>query len=262
MATPSSTNVKFGRGRLLFNRLDDNLAFTGLVNLGNCEKISITSTPEDITLTDYTQETSAPYAEVNKSLALDLAITGFEFDPSVMETVWMGTRDLLSQTSSNVTDETLAASTITNLKEKSFQTTKRNISAVTITQGATTLVLGTDYEIYDATLGIIRILPTSSTVADGTALLIDYTAGAVSGLHRIKGATKANIKGKLIFLPANSTGPKEELHVWHCSLKPDGEIDFISDEFARWNLSGKILSDAAGAYGGSAGSPYFETVKR
>ncbi len=156
-------------------------------------------------------------------------------------------------------NEALVPITATEIKGKFFQTAKSNISAVTLTQGATTLVLGTDYQIYDATIGLIRLLSTSPTIVDGTIIEIDYTPQAITGtaVEQVYAVVNSSIQGTLLFRPNNSDGPKRQLKAWKVTLQPGNELALISDEFFKFSLSGKVLSDTAGAYGGSLTSPYF-----
>lgn len=263
MATPSSDNVVLGRGAVYFDRLTSAGVRTGFRHLGNCDAFGIGIETEKLTMRDYTQQTSANYKEVIVGTDVNLTLSGFEFDPQNLALATLGESSVLTQTAATVTDETLAAATVTGLKGKYFQTSKRNISTVNITQGATVLVNGTDYEVVNADTGLIRILPTGSTVADGTALLIDYAAAAITSaddINQIKGAVVAAVEGVLLFRANNTTGGNKEVKVFRASLTPNGELGLISDEFGKWTLEGKALSDAAGAYGGSASSPYFQII--
>jgi hypothetical protein len=262
--TPSSDNVKFGRGKILFDQFVNGTRTGQYKHLGNCKKFSIGINPEELTMKDYTQESSAPYKRVTTGIEIPITITGFEFaeDPN-LKMIFMGDRTNFTQTAHTATAETLAASTLTGLKGSLFQTTRRSLSSATVLQGTATMVSGTDWELYDALAGIIRVLPTGS-IADGTVLTANYVAAAISGteLPVIRGATQTSVQGRLLFIPANTTGPKDECVVWNAKLTPDGEVDFIADEFSEWNLTGSVQSDTAGSYGGSSSDPYFRVLQR
>jgi hypothetical protein len=73
----------------------------------------------------------------------------------------------------------------------------------------------------------------------------------------VYGATNTQIQGRLRFKSNNSTGPNWHLDVFNGLLVPNGDIGLISTEFNSFTLEGTAQSDAAGAYGGSASSPYF-----
>jgi hypothetical protein len=262
MATqsPSSDNVVFGRGAVFLDRFDANGNRSGFEHLGNCDRFAFTITTETVEMTDYTTETSAPYKEVVKKTDVGIQISGFEFSVTNLANALMGTKSTYSQTSQNVSAETLVASTITNVKGKYFKTSKRNISSPTLIQGTSTLTTA-DYEIQNANAGLIRIKPAAPVAADGADITINYTAAAIStALDVVYAATRSAIEGQLLFIPDNTTGPDNEVIAWRVSLRPDGEIGFISEEFAKWNLTGKALSDATNQYGGSASSPYANVI--
>lgn len=261
--TPSPKLISLGRGMLFFDRYDANGVRTGLRALGNCSKFSITTSPSTIKVKDYTTETASPYAEIVDATELGIGIEGFEYDENNTALATLGDIATLTQAGTAVVGEVLATALVTGLKGKYFITAKRNITLVAVKQGATTFVLGTDYTIDDAAMGIIRVLPTGG-ITDGTALTIDYTPTAITGtgLSVVRGATVASIEGFLAYKPTNSTGRKRECYIYRANLAPDGEFGMISDDVNKWTLKGSILSDAAGAYGGSVSSPYYHLVDR
>lgn len=259
--TPSSNLVKLGRGKLLFDRFDDNGLRTGYIHLGNCDKFSISTSGTTLKMKNFMTNTTAPYAEARTETAVEMSITGYEFSPSVLAMVLSGDKAFATQSAATVTGEALATAAQAE-KGKLYTTAKRDISAVAVKQGATTLVLGADYEIFHAKRGVIRILPTSSTFVDGTAITVDYTAGAITtssnAVQVVRGAKSSKIRGRLLFLADNAAGQNDEVEAWNVSLTPDGELNFISDEWAKWALKGSVLDDSAGTYGGSIDSPYYD----
>ena len=251
--TPSSDNVTFGRGSVLFSPFVGG-AFTGQFrHLGNCDAFSVGIAPEKVTLIDYTTETSSPYKEVVKKVDIPIKISGFEFASFNMKLAFMGSETTYTQTAATLT-ETLAASSITGLKGAFFRTAKKDISSPVVAQGTTTLTSGTDYSVYNAASGVIRVLPTGAA-ADGTALTIVYVAGAITSRQQVVGGVLTSQTGRLVFLPDNTTGPDQECVIWNASITPDGDIGLIGDDFLKWNLTGSVQSDAAGTYGGSSANP-------
>jgi hypothetical protein len=254
--TPSSDNVTFGRGKVLFSPFVAS-AYTGQFrHLGNCDTFSIGMAPEKIQLTDYTTETSAPYKEVVKKTEMPIKISGFEFSSFNMKMAFMGSLTGLTQTASTETLETIATAALTGLKGSFFRTSKKSITSPTMLQGTNTLVSGTDYSIEDAAGGLVKIIPSGVTVADGTALRLTYIAAAVTR-DKVHAGVVTSLAGRLLFIPDNTTGPDNEVVVWNASITPDGEIPFIGDDWLKWNLSGSVQSDTAGTYGGSSDNPYF-----
>jgi hypothetical protein len=263
--TPSSDNVVFGRGRILFDQFTSAGLRNGqYIHLGNCDRFAIGIAPEELTMTDYTTESSAPYKSVTTKIEIPINISGFEFADRNLRLIFMGDRTDYTQTAHTATAETIAATTLTELLGSFFQLGRRSITSATLFQDATdTLVSGTDWELYDASSGVVRILPTGVTVADGGELTANYVAAAIStAIPVIRGATETAVQGRILYIPANTTGPENEVVVWNAKLTPEGDVGLISDEFAKWNLTGSVQSDSAGSYGGSTTDPYFRILQR
>lgn len=265
-STPSANNTAFGRGAILFDRFDANGVRLGqFLHLGNCDSLATSISTESVDMVDYTQATSAPYNSTTKSTTVGLKISGFEIDPRVLAIVMSGDLTSYTQVSSDITGETIAAASLTNLKGSFFRAAKRNISAAVMTQGVSTLVAGTDYEVFNSYTAMFRVLPGGSTVVDGTALVVSYTAAALSGasaLDVVRGFNTATVKGQLLFIPNNATGPNWEVLMFSVTLTPEGDFSLIADDWIKWNVSGKVLSDATGDYGGSSLEPYMTLTKR
>lgn len=261
--TPSATNVSLGRGKIYFDRLDTSSVRTGFIHLGNCDTFGVQPSVEKKQLSNFMTNTTAPYKEVNVKTSIEMKIGGFEFSPDILALNVLGDVVALTQSAATVTAEALASATVTK-KGRSFRTAKRNISAVAVKQGATTLVLNTDYTIADATMGIISF-PTTSAVVDATAVTIDYTAAAIvsaDGIKTVRVATNTRIEGVVMFSPDPAAGPSMEATYWRVNLAPDGELGFISEDFNKWSVTGSVQDDSAGAYGGSTASPYGDLVVR
>ncbi len=259
MPTPSPSNVFLGRGAVMFDRHVGGLR-NGFKHFGNCDTFALGIETEKLTMKDFTQQTTANYAEVLTSTNVNLSISGFELDAENAAIALLGNTALLSQSAGTVTTETLVPATYTGVKGKFFNTAFVKISAVIVRQGATVLTLGTDYAIFNALAGVIHILPTSPTVVDGTIITIDYTravVNAASDIRQVYGAVLAECVGTLQFVSNNATGQNQRLTVWKASLTPNGELGLISEEFGKWTLSGTALNDSAGQYGGSVASPFF-----
>ncbi len=263
--TPSPNNVTFGRGKIFFAPHISGAFGKQWQHLGNCDTFSVGVVPEKVSLTNFMTETSAKYKEVVKSVDIPIKISGFEFATNNMKLMFMGDTTSYTQTASTETLETIAPATLTGLKGSFFTTTKRSISSPTLVQGTVTLASGTDYTIEDAERGVVKVLSTSVTVADGTALRLTYIAAALTGtsaLTVVRAATDTSVDGRLLFVPDNTTGPDNEVEVWNATLTPDGEIPFIADEFMKWSMSGQAQDDSAGSYGGSTANPYFQIITR
>jgi len=266
MTTPSSSNTLFGRGAVFFDRFTSAGVQNGqYVHMGNCDTFTISSSVDKVTMTDYTQNTSADYASAIKKTNMTLKISGFEVSTKNMAILVLGDTTTFTQTSASVTAATLVPASLTGVLGSYFKVSGRNVSGPTVVQGTNTLVSGTDYEISDSKAGLFRILPTSVTAVDSTLITVNYTQAALSGttaVDVIRAGTTSDIKGSLLFVPNPGTGPQEEVRVWNVSLAPDGDIGLISDDFLKWNMTGSINSDSSGTYGGSSTDPYFRIYNR
>lgn len=263
--TPSPDNVTFGRGKVMFAPFTTTAAPTQYFHFGNCDTFSIGVAPETVDMTNFMTETSAPYKSVVKKINIPIKVSGFEFSSFNNKINFMGDATTYTQAAATITGETLASAAITGLKGSFFRTTKRSISGPILTQGATTLVSGTDYTLEDTSAGVVKILSTGATVTDGTSLLLTYAHAALTGanvLTVVRGAVDTSVEGRLLFLPDNTTGPDNEVLVWNATLRPDGDVGFIGDDFLKWNLTGVVQDDSAGVYGGSTVCPYFQVTTR
>lgn len=256
MSSPSSGNVLLGRGSIFFSRFISNAFTNQFIHLGNCDNFSFAPSVEFAELANYMTSTTAPYKKVAKKTNLDVKVSGFEFASRVMALALFGETGTLTQSSGTATAEAVAASSVTGLKGSYVQLSKREVSAVVLKQGATTFTLGTDYEVTDSDSGLIRILPTGG-ITDGTALTADYSYAAITtALETVSIAKSTAVEGRLLFIPDPTTGPQVEITFYNVSLAPDGDIGLISDDYAKWGMSGSVQDDSAGTYGGSASYPY------
>src|SRR6185437_13525493 len=130
----------------------------------------------------------------------------------------------------------------------------RNITVTDVKQAAATLVLGTDYSVFDAAAGLIRILDTF-TGTEGTQLTWDGSAAAITALDTVDAGSRLSINGKIKLIPHNPRGPQMELIVFNASLRPDGAIGLISNQYAAASLVGKATDDSSGTHGGSTNYP-------
>lgn len=258
MFTSQSDKVLLGRGKIYFDRNATFGAKTGLRYLGDAEKLEITTADEKAQVYDYGKPTAPLLNEVVSRRTVTLAMTLREYTKENLALALMGFEDNYTQTSTAVTGESLTAGAV---KGRSYKTVKRSISSVVVKKGATVLVLGTDYDIADATLGLIHIREGSVTVSDGDALTVDYTPAAIAspGLNRIQGATASQIIGQIVFVGDPGAGPAYDAEVWKVSISSDGVLGFITGaDFGSFELKAQVLSDDAN----HPTEPYFRLTQR
>lgn len=238
---PSSDNLLIGKGSVYFKRDDEtNPHFR---HLGNVETLEIT-TEDDVLEKRSSMEAAAPlYKSITRSRTPQLRLTMDEFNAENLALVLLG--DVVSssaQTATPVVDEEMTD----NAALGGFYRTAKigPITAVSLESDGYSLTLGTDYEITNAGLGLIRILEDSPTVTAGATITISYTPTAYTGgFTQVRGGTKNDITGSVLFIADPTSGPAQMLEVWKVSVRPDGALGLISEDFAQMAAVMKILSD-------------------
>lgn len=235
----NANNVLLGRGKLYFDRLDSAGNLTGEIFLGNCPTFEITPTPEEIK--KHSSATAAAdliCSDVIRT-SLGISITGDEFSKENLARGLFGDNSTLSQTGSTVSDESITGV----LQDRFYATLYRDISTVVVTDDPMTVtyVAGTDYDV-DAVTGRIYIIA-GGGIADDDDILVDYAYGTIA-LNTVRGMNQSSVRGLIRFIGDPSRGPKYEVICWRASVRADGAVGFISDEYASWSLTGELESDA------------------
>lgn len=266
--SPDPTLEQLGKGQVLFNRFTAAGAKTGFFHMGNVENLTIGTADEVLESQNNMTAQAGVRNRVTTKRTVTVKITGLEFSSDNLAVAMMGEVAEYTQTGGAQTGEALTPAEGVVLGQY-YDTRYREISAVTVKKGATSLTLidpdtGVgDYQILDADAGMIRISQTPSTagLADGDDLTIDYTAAALtagSGRVTIRGATKSKIEGYLKFLPDNQAGINKEADVWRVSFTPDGDLGFISQEFNKWAATGTAQEDRTN----HPNEPYYRILER
>ncbi len=236
----NGNNILLGRGKIYFDRFDASGARTGELFLGNCPTFEITPTSEDVKKYSSADRSADLIASDVLRTTLALRIVGDEFSKENLAMALFGDTATLAQTGASVTNEAIAGV----LQGRYYPLSKRQVSAVTVsgTGGTPTYVLNTDYKV-DAVSGRIYIVE-GGGIDDGTDIEVDFTYATLS-LPIVRGMNQTSVKGYLRFIGDPARGPKYECEIWRASVRADGAIGFISDEYASFTLTGDIESDAA-----------------
>lgn len=250
---PDNTNLLLGAGQVFFKRNDVD---QGYVHLGNCTQFRIEFEDEKREVVNRMTSAQGTYRKVTSKRTGRLNIIGQEFNPDNQALVTMGSKSALTQSSSSVTGEVLA--TAAQFVEGAYyRTVYRGISSLVLTQGTTTLVEGTDYNIIDATLGIIEIIPGGANITAATQLDADYSYAADTSTT-IRGGDTGDIYGSILFVGDPAAGPAMDVEIWSLSIEPEGGLDFIGDDFLEWTLNCEILDDSSN----HPNEPYYLAVDR
>ncbi len=224
-------------GDIYLDLLDASNKSTGLIGPINTTKFTIKSEAET---KSRTSKKKASYGQSLDTVTLPKPVAvDFEFDDQPSELIaalLMGESSALNTGAGSLTDKAITLPANNLWADIGFN----NIEAtgLVVKDGATPLVLGTDFEVNYAA-GLIRALP-SGAVAAGKAVTITATYLAVSGT-RIKGGVRSQLKARIKLDGTNLTNGKSvKLNIPQASLSPTSEIDFMASEFVSGALGGTI----------------------
>lgn len=233
---------------------------TDFISLGNVNRLTVV--PEDTRSELYSSLDAAAglYAAATTRRKVTMTAVCNEFSVQNLALVLMGEGLYYTQSATTVSGESLSSAAKLGAY---YKLALRSASSIELTQGTVTLTADTDYTVVDSTLGLVRLLPTGSATAGGT-LTAGYVAAAVTGTTqpRIAQFTKSEILGTMLFRGDASSGLSYDGRWWKCSVKPQGELPLIQDEFGEFTLTFDVLKDSEGAFGGSAAYPYGELLPR
>ncbi len=235
----NANNILLGRGKIYFDRFNSAGAKTGELFLGNCPTFEITPSPEEIKKFSSADKAAAMIASDVLRVTLALRVVGDEFSKENLAMALFGDNSTLSQTGAAVTNEAIADV----LQGRYYALAHRSVTLVTVTgpAGTPTYTLNTDYKV-DAVSGRIYIVE-GGTIADLADIEVDYTYATLS-LPTVRGMNQSSVRGMIRFVGDPARGPKYECEIWRASIRADGAIGFISDEYANWTMTGDIESDA------------------
>ena len=231
--------IYLGRGKIFVDRYDKSGNSTGLRFLGEASKLELTPSVEKKELYTKTKASAPKIVSLTTQQTHTLAIDFQSFTPENIALVLLGDTVAIDQDLSIVSDEVITTSLI---KGAIYRTDFTKITGLTLTSGVTPMVLGTDYEEFDALNGMIRILPTT-TLAPGAPVSAAYTSPAMNKV-KVTGGTSANILLRLLFIGDPTNGARQNLEVWRLQITPSAAIGLITDDFAVGSLSGEVLADS------------------
>lgn len=201
-------------------------------------------------LKELTSKGREDYGQVIGSVAVQqpatFQLTLRDADKDAITLLFLGTQAAHSVAGGSVTDE------VVNAKAgRRIRTAKGNISTVVLTSSpaGTTYVLGTDYTIENARLGMLAVVAASSlaiaVAAAGTAglnLLVDYAHAAEGGV-KISGATQPSLRAQVLFDGKNfESGEAVVCEIFEAVLTPEAGFDFLADDWNEIPLNGRMVT--------------------
>lgn len=260
---PNNDQITLGRGVLYIDRFDANGDLQGYNDGGEVDSFSLEPNVEKIQLYSSRSGIATLAKEAVKKSEWKVSISGYSLSKANAGLIFMGTAADYTQSSGTATDAALA--TTTQAREGGiYETGKRNITVTGVKQGATSLVLTTDYTVIDASAGLIGIPEGSQVTTGGGALTWSgsYTALVAGDLTVFNAGTQSSIGCKLRFIPDVPTGVGLEVVCFNAALTPSGSFGVIAEDWLKFNLEGLLQTDEAGTYGGSASYPTHRVIYR
>ena len=112
-----------------------------------------------------------------------------------------------------------------------------DISAVTVESATTTYTADSDYEVNTST-GMIKPLSSGNIVADETLTIVwNQPTLTITGISAAEVSAR---EGHLYFDPAPAVGARIAA-MGYCSVKPEGEFGFISDDWMNASFNIEFL---------------------
>lgn len=160
-----------------------------------------------------------------------------EIPPVLLAAAFMGLESPINQGAGTLTE--VPVTLLAHPKWVSLGKTNLSATGLVVKEGATSLVLGTDFEINYA-LGLLRATK-AGAVADGGPVTVSASYNAITGT-RIAGNVQPEVKAKLILDGRSVIGGEAILlTVPRASLSPKKAVDFLSDKPIEIELEGELL---------------------
>lgn len=237
-----------GSGDLNIDVYNSSGALTGELDVGNATIFAINAPSiEKKELTGYRREN---YGDTIKSIISkieqELKFTLTDINRKNLAMAMFGTDAVLTQAAGNntATPETIVAALDKWVKLGFRLLDEETPPVVTGSGGTPTYVEGTDYEI-DYQVGRIKALSTGSITA-GLSLLVGSTYLDLTG-WQVTGRTVDKIEALIRLIGQDKANTRDcEVIVYKASLTPSGDINWLTQDYATLEFSGKILSTSDG----------------
>ncbi|QRK80184.1 hypothetical protein [Shewanella sp. LZH-2] len=223
-------------GNFFVDRLNAQGQSTGIIGPINTTKLTIKADADEKVRGSRKKESYGQALSV-VNIAKPVEVE-WSFDDQPAELIAMallGDTQVVNSGSGTLTDE---AVTLPD-NQRWVQLPKTNFATLgfAVKKDATTLVLGTDYEVNYA-LGLVRALKGGAVEAGG-AVTVSGQHNAISGTL-VRGGIKAQTRARVFGEGTNlETGKPIKLDIFDASLKPTAALDFAASEFVSATLAGK-----------------------
>lgn len=242
MFPANGQNLKLGRGSLLFAPHDGSEAEEGFIFMGNIPSLEFTWEIETREKFSATQSSSPLLASSTSRQDLSLTAQCDEHSKENLKKFFFGTESQVNQTLS--TTGTININDL--LVGRSYDIGSIRLTNVVVTKGTTTLVAGTDYDIFP-TQGMI-VLKDSVNVSDGDDVVVTFDRpAAVIDRVSLGRVSEQLVKVMYIADDSNTSGisANDRYVLWKTQMIPDGAYQLISDDYTSFNLRFRVLNDPA-----------------
>lgn len=254
---PNTDDYLIGRGELFVADLDANGRPKGFRTLGNAPALQYSVEKETIEHTSSLSGARNVDKEVEISTKITINVTLDEFNDENLALVFSG--DTASHTNVAVAGfaewEMVPAGTIEIAKNYDIINSSyaraydiqqaSDVTIKTTNASPVTLVENTDYTL-DLNNGTFFLLSSSTAVAtaitnlEGLDVTLAANASAEADIDEVRAQTQSSptVALKYVGINAANNDEKFELSVHKISLKANGDLDFIGDDFAQIQLTG------------------------
>lgn len=130
----------------------------------------------------------------------------------------------------------------------------QTVASGAITATGPTYVLGTDFAVQNARMGLLQVIAGSAlathvaaAAAGGLSLLVNYSHAVTSG-YSIAAGTQPSLRAWILFDGKNQeSGEDIECEIWEVVLTPDAGFDFLADDWNEVPLTGTMVTPAGKA---------------
>lgn len=232
-----SSNGYLAEGTLYLNREVNGVA-TGWKKVTGTTTFAIKTSSE---IKEQQSKDRGKFGQITASVAIpkptELKVTISEFQKESLAMALMGDDVIVTEAGGTVTAEAITAKLDTFVELSKNRLVAGSV-VVTNTGATTTYVENTDYEVNYA-LGMI-MAKTGGAITANQALKVTFQHSAKAG-YKINGATQTQIKGALRLDGKNLVSDELiSITVDRALLVSDSEVDFLSDDFNKMSLSGRM----------------------
>lgn len=245
MSLPAAgETAKLGKGSLLLESIIGGVGIGGFEFMDNATAVEISGDVTQAELYSSTQSSAPLIAAATTRIGYTINATLTGFTLGNMKRWLFGQSKSRAQTLAANHTETFSGAAV--FKGGYLRVPDRRITNVSVMRdGSDAMVLDTDYTVY-ADQGIIGITKLGA-IQDGDIVAIEYDRPALT-VDQISIGEEASPVCHLLYLAddANTDGvaAKDTLELWKVQFAPNGALPLVSDDYATYQVTMKVLSDA------------------